>query len=180
MGNPFAPLSYKLPPATPRAPVHPPMGRLRRLGLKREEEAEVYEDWRAMTDAERFESLEALSHIGDDELREQIREGREERQLIARSEAAQARSRLDAGVVFEGNRIGVADDGVPTPREHVTGADADAAAVDPEDVPDESVPDVLEWVGDDRARAAAALIAEQRRHDPPRKTLQAPLEAIIG
>lgn len=166
----YAPLSYKTPPA-PRAPAHPPMGRLRRLGLRREEEAEVYADWNAMTEAERIEAFEALSHIGDDELREQIIEGREDRELAGPAE-----------------RIEVADDGVPGhgadeplgPTQIVTAADADAAAVNPEDVPDAAVPAVLDWVGEDRARATAALVAEARRHDPPRKTLVEPLEALRG
>lgn len=150
----YAPLSYKLPPDGPRAPDHPPMGRLRRLGLRHEEEAEVYAVWDRLSDAERIESVEMIAALDDEELREQIAADRVER--------AANNSRLKAGVEF------------------VTGEDADAAAVDPEDVPDGPVPAVLAWVGEDRARAAAALIAEQRRHDPVRKTLVAGAEAVLG
>lgn len=44
-------------------------------------------------------------------------------------------------------------------------------------VPDGSANDVLAWVGDDPARAALAVEAEQKR-DKPRSTLVAALEKI--
>lgn len=152
----YAPLSYKTAPTGPRAPDHPPMGRLRRLGLRREEEADVYAVWDRLSDAERIESVDMIAALDDDELRAQIIADREERKVAGTSAAG------------------------PLPQEFVTGEDADAAAVDPEDVPDGPVPMVLEWVGDSRARAAAALLAEQRRHDPVRKTLVAGAEAVLG
>lgn len=47
-----------------------------------------------------------------------------------------------------------------------------------DEVPDGTVDQVLEWVGDDVTRATAAIAAEQTRHDPPRKTLLEPLEDL--
>ena len=52
---------------------------------------------------------------------------------------------------------------------------AEAIAVDPVTVPDGSVADVLEWVGDDEDRRRAALAAELDA-DSPRKTLIAALQ----
>lgn len=143
----FAPQSYRE-RGPVRPPDHPPMARLRRLGITRADEDAIYADYQAMTDAEKFDALERLDYLDDDELRQQIIEGRDERLASA--------------------------------AEHVTAEEADAAAIDPEDVPDGPVPAVTDWVGDDRRRAAAALIAEQRRHDPPRKTLVAALEDLLG
>lgn len=47
------------------------------------------------------------------------------------------------------------------------------------DVPDATVDEVLGWVGDDAARAAAALAAEEGRPQP-RKTLRARLQGLVG
>lgn len=51
--------------------------------------------------------------------------------------------------------------------------------VDGDGVPDGSAKDVLGWVGDDPARAALALQAENGRATP-RKTLLAELEKLAG
>lgn len=57
-------------------------------------------------------------------------------------------------------------------------AETQAEAVDA--VPDASVSEVLEWVGDDRGRATAALLAERTRpEDDQRKTLLEPLAAMV-
>lgn len=151
--NPFAPVSTRERKAPARAPEFPPLRRLRRLGLLPDEEQVVRERWEALSDAERTETFEAMENLDNDELARQIVEMRQEL-------AAERRGQRGAEVV--------------------SGADADEAAVDVDDVPDGTVPEVLEWVGDDQARASAALLAEQRRHDPPRKTLVEPLEDLVG
>lgn len=58
-------------------------------------------------------------------------------------------------------------------------AETQAEAV--EAVPDGSVQEVLEWVGGDRGRATAALLAERAKlDDDRRKTLVEPLVAITN
>lgn len=60
---------------------------------------------------------------------------------------------------------------------------ADEAAVEAPpagDVPDGSISDVLDWVGDDPARARAALDAEQAKGDKARSTLVAKLETLAS
>jgi hypothetical protein len=150
MADPYAPVNFKDRPAR-RPPDHPPIARLRRLGLSRDLADEMQRRWREMSDGEKFEALDAIENLTDDELREGLVEMREEMH-----EALQR------------------------PAEHVTGEDAELAAVDVDQVPDDTVPAVLEWVGEDRARAAAALLAEQRRHEQPRKTLVDPLESLLA
>jgi hypothetical protein len=49
----------------------------------------------------------------------------------------------------------------------------------PDEVPDGTAQEVLGWVGDDAAKAAAALAAEQARPQP-RKTLRSRLQALVG
>lgn len=55
----------------------------------------------------------------------------------------------------------------------------DAPYVSLTDVPNGTVDAVLDWVGEDRARAAAALEVENDR-EAPRKTVLAALEALTG
>lgn len=152
--NPFAPVAYRERSAKSEYPADAPpmMQRLIRLGITSTEREQVREAWAAMTEAERAESATMYENVDDDELLRAIEEARAD----------------------EAEEAGAA------PAEHISGADAEAAAVDPEDVPDGPVPVVLEWVDDNPHRAAAALVAEQRRHDPPRKTLVEPLEALLG
>lgn len=147
MPNPKAPTRH-VTPSAPRAPDHPPTGRLRRIGVTQEEVAEAERRWADMSDDERWEAQEALNALTDEELRGQLAEGRAER------------------------------DEAPAP-EAVYAPDAEASAVNPEDVPEGTVDAVLDWVGDDRARAAAALLAEQRREGDPRKTLVEPLQQLL-
>lgn len=146
MPNPKAPTRH-VQHREPRAPAHPPVARLRRLGVTEAELGEAMRNWAAMDDGDRWEALDALSQLSDEELREILAEGRAERD----EEAA----------------------------EKVYAPDAEAGAVNPEDVPAGNVEDVLAWVGDDRARAAAALMAEQRRDGDPRKTLVEPLQHLL-
>lgn len=47
-------------------------------------------------------------------------------------------------------------------------------------VPDGSAKDVIDWVGDDRDRARAALDAEQAKGDDARTTLVAKLTKLAG
>lgn len=51
--------------------------------------------------------------------------------------------------------------------------------LDGDGVPDGNAKEVLDWVGEDRDRAAAALVAEATR-DKPRSTLVAALEKLAG
>lgn len=51
--------------------------------------------------------------------------------------------------------------------------------LDGDGVPDGTAAEVLEWVGDDRDRAGAALLAETAR-DKPRTTLVAALEKLTA
>jgi hypothetical protein len=62
------------------------------------------------------------------------------------------------------------------PEEEATGPAVD---VDGDGVPDGTASQVLEWVGDDPARAALALAAEAAR-DKPRILLSAALEKLAG
>lgn len=54
-----------------------------------------------------------------------------------------------------------------------------AVDVDGDGVPDGTVAQVLEWVGDDRDRAQAALDAEQGKGDSSRATLVAALTKLL-
>lgn len=55
------------------------------------------------------------------------------------------------------------------------------AAEDPGDqVPDGTVAEVADWVGDDRDRARAALDGEQAKGDGARSTLVAALEKLLS
>lgn len=83
--DPFAPKSYRE-RAPRRAPDSPPLIRLRRAGLTRDDEEVVRSRWAALNDAERFEAMEAMDNLDNDELRRQIEEMREE----AAAEAAAA------------------------------------------------------------------------------------------
>lgn len=136
--------------APDRAPDHPPM--LRRL-LRL-----------GLTHAERDDVLDRWAHMSDDE----------------RFEAETAYQHLDDDELRRQIDEMRAESAVEASVQLVDGPSADAAAVDPDDVPDESVRDVLAWVDGDRHRAHAALLAEQRRHDPPRKTLVEPLSDLLG
>lgn len=51
--------------------------------------------------------------------------------------------------------------------------------LDGDGVPDGNAKEVLDWVGEDRDRAGAALVAETAR-DKPRSTLVAALEKVAG
>lgn len=146
MPNPKAPTRVVV-PKEPAAPAHAPIGRLRRLGLTQAEVTDTEQDWANLSDDERWEATHAMNAMTDEELRDQIREGRT------------AAGELVAEAVYA--------------------PEVEAAAVNPEDVPDATVDEVLEWVGDDRARATAALMAEQRRDGDPRKTLVEPLQALL-
>ncbi len=73
----YEPGSYKF-RSPPRAPDLPPLMRLRRAGLREDEQDEVIARWRAMSNAERFESGEAMDNLDDDELARQVVEMREE------------------------------------------------------------------------------------------------------
>lgn len=159
VADPYAPVNFKERPAR-RAPDHPPIARLRRLGLSRDIADELQSRWRELTDEEKFETLAAIDHLTDDELREGLAEMEDEIREALAERQAQAEV-VDAAV------------------EQVTGEAADADAVDVEDVPDDTVAEILIWVGDDRARASAALLAEQRRHDPPRKGVVGPLMGLL-
>lgn len=76
-GDPFVPKSFRAP--TPRrAPDLPPLVRLRQAGLTIDDEPIVQARWATLSNAERFESMEALDNLDDDELRRQIEEMREE------------------------------------------------------------------------------------------------------
>lgn len=119
------------------------MQRLRRAGLRLDEEEGALAAYQALSDAEKFEWLESIGHVDGDELRAMIADGR--------TSAAYASASQD-----------------------------DEDHVDWEEVPDGTVAEVLAWVGDNQHLASAALIAERRRHDPPRKTLTAQLEALLG
>jgi hypothetical protein len=77
MGNPFAPRSVKVRRPL-RAPETPPLRRLRKAGLTRADEEEVRARWAALSDAERFEAMEAMDNLDLEELRRQIEEMREE------------------------------------------------------------------------------------------------------
>lgn len=77
MGNPFAPRSMKF-RGPERAPDLPPLLRLRRTGLRPDEEPEVLARWAAMTNAERLEAGESLEYLDDDEVRRQVEEMRED------------------------------------------------------------------------------------------------------
>jgi hypothetical protein len=57
--------------------------------------------------------------------------------------------------------------------------DAGTGDTDGDGVPDGTAAEVRAWVGDDPGRAAAALMAEQRR-DKPRTTLAAELSKLAG
>jgi hypothetical protein len=52
--------------------------------------------------------------------------------------------------------------------------------VNPEAVPDGSVPDVLTWVGEDKARAERALQAEWAKGEAQRKGVVDPLAKLLG
>lgn len=77
MGNPFAPRSMKF-RGPERAPDLPPLLRLRRAGLRPDEEPEVLARWASMTNAERLEAGESLEYLDDDEVRRQVEEMRED------------------------------------------------------------------------------------------------------
>lgn len=143
VADPYAPVNFKDPPAR-RAPDHPPLDRLRRLRLTREEVDEAERDWREMTTDERFETMAAMEAMNDDELAALLSE--------QRTEAV----------------------------EYVSGEEVEATAVNVEDVPDSTVAQVLDWVGDSITRATAALLAEQHRHNPPRKGVVGPLEGLLS
>lgn len=57
--------------------------------------------------------------------------------------------------------------------------DGDTPDVDGDGVPDGTAAQILDWVGTDTGRAAAALEAEQRR-EPPRVTLTTALAKIVN
>lgn len=77
MTSPFAPKSRRA-PSPARAPDRAPLVRLRRLGLRPEDEDEVHRRWSALSHAERFETMTAMENLDDDELRRQIAEMRED------------------------------------------------------------------------------------------------------
>jgi hypothetical protein len=64
----------------------------------------------------------------------------------------------------------------PEPDEGVEGSPSSGSG---DEVPDGTVAEVLEWVGDDSDRAVAALEAEEAA-DQPRTTLVAALEKVVG
>jgi hypothetical protein len=174
--SPFAPVAYKEPAPAKVPDVPPMMRRLIDLGISQGERELVRAIWTRLSDAERLEAIEAYENLDDDELRVQISEMRDRLAEDGISIDAMDPDQVEAAVAAWEQ----ADAGETPAPEVISGEQADADAVDPEDVPDDSVPVVLDWVGEDRGRAAAALIAEQRRHDPPRKTLVDPLSALVG
>lgn len=48
------------------------------MGLRREDEAEVWARWEALSNEERIEAMGAMENLDDDELRRQVEEMREE------------------------------------------------------------------------------------------------------
>jgi hypothetical protein len=58
-------------------------------------------------------------------------------------------------------------------------AEGSAESGSGDQVPDGTIAEVLDWVGDDSDRAVAALEAEEAR-DQPRSTLVAALEKVVG
>jgi hypothetical protein len=88
--------------------------------------------------------------------------------------------------VLDGSDRLVADDGVFALTDHPATAqlrrwhdepEAAAPERDGAELPDGTAEDVLTWVGDDRARAAEALAAEEGR-DHPRSTLVSKLRKL--
>lgn len=84
-------------------------------------------------------------------------------------------------------RLGYIEPAMPPVRVEPGQPSADVATPVPtgevvavEQVPTGSVADVLAWVGDDLARAAAALNAEQARGDRTRSTLLTGLDALLA
>lgn len=160
----LAPLAWAGPSA-PRPPDHPPMQRLRRAGLRVDEEDFIREAWDRLSPEERTEWYEqVMSDIDLEELRRQIAELRAGgwSEGIAEPESPTVEAEATpVALVFDGEEVVAADN-----------------EVSPDAVPDAVVGTVLEWVGEDPGRARAALAAEQRRHDPPRKTLVERVEAL--
>lgn len=64
----------------------------------------------------------------------------------------------------------------PEPEPEAEGSDRPGSG---DQVPDGTIAEVLDWVGDDSDRAVAALEAEEER-DQSRTTLVAALEKVIG
>lgn len=110
--------------------------------------------------------------------REEVREAWAAMTDAERAETAEMYENIDDDELARQLEESRAEDAVG--RGAVAWDAADPVEIHPEDVPDGPVPAVLAWVGEDRQRAKVALIAEGRRHDPPRKTLVDPLESLAG
>lgn len=78
--NPFAPKTGAVQPrpAFLPAPGHPPTPRLQAAGANAEEIAEAERRWAAMTERERWEATDAMNAMTNEDLAEQIAEGRAE------------------------------------------------------------------------------------------------------
>jgi len=83
---------------------------------------------------------------------------------------------LDSGQVVDG---GLADYLLAT-GSPVESLDEPEPPVDPDAVPDGTIAQVLDWVGNDPARAARALEAERARDAADRTTLVAALEKLTA
>lgn len=119
------------------------------------DEVEAVRAWWDQPLEEGEHTREMLLRMSDDELRQLIADGRAEFEHGTMTEDEQAQRRFEQAI--------------------------DAARPEAENVTAHgTVEQVLEWVGDDRARAHAALEAEQTAPDSePRKTLVAALEKLI-
>lgn len=155
MGNPYA--ATKLPP-TPEEMVERDkamiLERLRLLGLDDEGLRDVAENWSNFSEDWTPETARALARMPDGRLRDLIRERNDEFDASTLSEDEQSLIARTAAV-----------------------EDAEAKAADKIQG---TIPEILEWVGDDPVRAMAISNLEQGPEGGNRKTLVAELDRIIG
>ena len=120
-------------------------------------------DW---SDDEAAENMKYLESRGNTYAMEEV--------LKARGSSWEEYSQAPAPEVFpqpdeDASDRGMQGSSYPVPAESGDGGD----------VPDGTVKEVLDWVGDDKSRAEAALEAEDEKGDDARVSLVEKLEAIV-